>query len=204
MLSSLEQRCCRSPPVKHQLCAPSMHDCTGFPSVIESLRWLHWGCSSGTALLGACMSRIHRLICFAPALMLTPTPTHLPTYPAHIRDHALTHTQTHAQRCCKARGCVVAHAQNATIAHAQNITVAHAQNVAVAHMQNVAVAHAQNVNIFNFDYLFMPIHEGLHWSLIIVCHPGNVAKPDAEGQACILHLDSMEGRPPGKAVPHGW
>jgi hypothetical protein len=49
------------------------------------------------------------------------------------------------------------------------------------------------VNIFDYGYLLMPIHEGPHWSLIVICHPRNVVDPDAQGQACILHLDSMDG-----------
>ena len=31
------------------------------------------------------------------------------------------------------------------------------------------------MDIFDRDYLFIPIHDALHWSLIVVCHPGELA-----------------------------
>lgn len=30
----------------------------------------------------------------------------------------------------------------------------------------------RKVDIFDKDYVFVPIHDALHWSLIIICHPG--------------------------------
>ena len=84
----------------------------------------------------------------------------------------------------------------------------------------------QGVDIFKKDYLFVPIHDALHWSLVIVCHPGELARashssssggtePQAEAgpssgaradegggssigrkTPCMLHLDSMSGEPP--------
>ncbi len=30
----------------------------------------------------------------------------------------------------------------------------------------------QTVDIFSKDYLIIPIHDTLHWSLAIICHPG--------------------------------
>lgn len=42
------------------------------------------------------------------------------------------------------------------------------------------------------DFLFVPIHDHLHWSLLIVCNPG--ADPeDTSRTPCMLHLDSMTG-----------
>ena len=48
----------------------------------------------------------------------------------------------------------------------------------------------QGVDIFEKDFLFLPIHDHLHWSLVIICHAG----APSEDNSCtpwILHLDSM-------------
>lgn len=37
----------------------------------------------------------------------------------------------------------------------------------------------QSVDIFSKDYIIVPIHDTLHWSLAIICHPG--ALPLAAG-----------------------
>jgi Ulp1 family protease len=39
----------------------------------------------------------------------------------------------------------------------------------------------QGVDIFAKDFLFIPIHDALHWSLIIVCHPGQLARSSRAG-----------------------
>ena len=45
----------------------------------------------------------------------------------------------------------------------------------------------KGVDIFSKDYLMIPVHSGLHWSLIVVCYPN-----EGEGrEPMILHLDSM-------------
>ncbi|XP_059653242.1 probable ubiquitin-like-specific protease 2B isoform X2 [Cornus florida] len=57
----------------------------------------------------------------------------------------------------------------------------------------------RKVNLFQKDYIFIPVNFSLHWSLIVICHPGEVA--DFEGEEigksskvpCILHMDSMKG-----------
>ena len=54
----------------------------------------------------------------------------------------------------------------------------------------------QGVDIFEKDFLLLPIHDHLHWSLVIICHAGT----PPEEESCtpwILHLDSMscESRP---------
>ncbi len=52
----------------------------------------------------------------------------------------------------------------------------------------------QALDIFEKDFLFVPIHDHLHWSLLIVCNPG--ADPaDPSKTPCMLHLDSMSGMP---------
>ena len=54
----------------------------------------------------------------------------------------------------------------------------------------------KNVDLFKKDYLFIPVCENLHWSLLIVCHPGrgaiksNTNDPRVPG-AFMMHLDSM-------------
>jgi Ulp1 family protease len=45
-----------------------------------------------------------------------------------------------------------------------------------------------NIDIFEKDYLFIPINDKMHWSLIIVCFPGKFSN-----KSCILHLDSLRG-----------
>ncbi|GLC56667.1 hypothetical protein PLESTB_001132700 [Pleodorina starrii] len=70
----------------------------------------------------------------------------------------------------------------------------------------------KHVDIFSKDYIFVPIHGYLHWSLVLICHPGNVvnevpayiapggadgtaARPGAAGGGAplLLHLDSLDG-----------
>ncbi|KAK2977767.1 hypothetical protein RJ640_016156 [Escallonia rubra] len=45
----------------------------------------------------------------------------------------------------------------------------------------------KGVNIFEKAYIFLPIHEQLHWSLVIICIPD---KEDESGPI-VLHLDSL-------------
>jgi hypothetical protein len=48
----------------------------------------------------------------------------------------------------------------------------------------------KGTNIFEKDYLFVPIHDNLHWSLAVICFPG--ADDGGSGsECCIIHLDSM-------------
>ncbi|XWS68225.1 hypothetical protein CRYUN_Cryun04dG0072600 [Craigia yunnanensis] len=57
----------------------------------------------------------------------------------------------------------------------------------------------RKVDIFEKDYIFIPVNYSLHWSLIVICHPGEVAglKDDATKKLlkvpCILHMDSIRG-----------
>ncbi|KAI3934027.1 hypothetical protein MKW92_031107 [Papaver armeniacum] len=57
----------------------------------------------------------------------------------------------------------------------------------------------RKVNLFEKDYIFIPINFHHHWSLIIICHPGEVAKSKGEDVEnpvkvpCILHMNSIEG-----------
>ena len=48
----------------------------------------------------------------------------------------------------------------------------------------------QGVDIFEKDFLFLPIHDHLHWSLVIICHAGAPSEEDS-CTPWILHLDSM-------------
>ena len=50
----------------------------------------------------------------------------------------------------------------------------------------------QGIDIFSKDFLLIPIHDALHWSLVIVCHPG-LDFEASDRKPYILHLDSMEG-----------
>eukprot|EP00803_Ostreobium_quekettii_P001019 evm.model.scf_650.6 EVM.evm.TU.scf_650.6 scf_650:55196-70872(-) len=67
------------------------------------------------------------------------------------------------------------------------------------------VKHWTKVDLFAKEYLFVPIHEALHWTLAIVCHPLRAFsfpnnEQDGEKTPCILHLDSMSDGHCSKAV----
>ncbi|KAL0812908.1 hypothetical protein Bca101_069351 [Brassica carinata] len=57
----------------------------------------------------------------------------------------------------------------------------------------------RKVDMFGKDYIFVPVNFNLHWSLIIICHPGEVANctdvdfDDSTKVPCILHMDSIKG-----------
>ncbi|XP_065881644.1 probable ubiquitin-like-specific protease 2B isoform X2 [Euphorbia lathyris] len=57
----------------------------------------------------------------------------------------------------------------------------------------------RKVDIFGKDYVFIPVNFSLHWSLLVICHPGEVAgfKDEDLGKSlrvpCILHMDSIKG-----------
>ncbi|GBG73892.1 hypothetical protein CBR_g17607 [Chara braunii] len=57
----------------------------------------------------------------------------------------------------------------------------------------------RRVNLFDYSYLVIPINESAHWSVVIICHPGDVVKQPTRGDdirsvtPCILHLDSLSG-----------
>ncbi|TKV92127.1 hypothetical protein SEVIR_9G143200v4 [Setaria viridis] len=57
----------------------------------------------------------------------------------------------------------------------------------------------RKINVFEKDFLFIPVNFNLHWSLIVICYPGEVATSkdgDAKLAAelpCILHMDSLKG-----------
>ncbi|KAL5855045.1 hypothetical protein ACOSQ4_004847 [Xanthoceras sorbifolium] len=57
----------------------------------------------------------------------------------------------------------------------------------------------RKVNLFKKDYVFIPVNYSFHWSLIVICHPGEVVycKDDKIEKSpkvpCILHMDSIKG-----------
>ncbi|KAE9603835.1 putative Ulp1 peptidase [Lupinus albus] len=57
----------------------------------------------------------------------------------------------------------------------------------------------RKVNLFDKDYIFIPVNFNLHWSLIVICHPGEAVNfNDKEVDKslkvpCILHMDSIKG-----------
>ncbi|XP_025613214.1 probable ubiquitin-like-specific protease 2B isoform X2 [Arachis hypogaea] len=57
----------------------------------------------------------------------------------------------------------------------------------------------RKVKLFEKDYIFIPVNFNLHWSLIVICHPGEVVNfNDKERDKslkvpCILHMDSIKG-----------
>ncbi|KAG2502197.1 hypothetical protein HYH03_000684 [Edaphochlamys debaryana] len=75
----------------------------------------------------------------------------------------------------------------------------------------------KNMDLFSKDYVFVPIHGGLHWSLMLICHPANAlhvknnaraqlrpaeggTQEDPVGSPCILHFDSLEGSHQPQAI----
>ncbi|KAI3780035.1 hypothetical protein L2E82_09890 [Cichorium intybus] len=48
----------------------------------------------------------------------------------------------------------------------------------------------RKVNLFQKDYIFIPVNYNYHWSLIVICHPGDVATYNVP---CVLHMDSIRG-----------
>ncbi|GAB4861353.1 hypothetical protein Ancab_036515 [Ancistrocladus abbreviatus] len=54
-------------------------------------------------------------------------------------------------------------------------------------------------DLFEKDYVFIPVNYNLHWSLIVICHPGEVVSFEDEETCksskvpCILHMDSIRG-----------
>lgn len=64
-------------------------------------------------------------------------------------------------------------------------------------------AAAQGVDIFAADFVVIPIHDHLHWSLALLCFLGEDgwARGASETGVCrrrafLLHLDSMSCAPP--------
>ncbi|CAM0947401.1 unnamed protein product [Alopecurus aequalis] len=57
----------------------------------------------------------------------------------------------------------------------------------------------RKIDVFAKDFLFIPVNFSLHWSLIVICHPGEVVKSEDDeakkhGKVpCILHMDSLKG-----------
>ncbi|KAM3219792.1 putative ubiquitin-like-specific protease 2A isoform X1 [Capsicum annuum] len=55
------------------------------------------------------------------------------------------------------------------------------------------------VDLFGKDFIFIPVNFSLHWSLIVICHPGEVVTFGEEEMEkssrvpCILHMDSIRG-----------
>ncbi|KAG4147431.1 hypothetical protein ERO13_D05G222200v2 [Gossypium hirsutum] len=61
----------------------------------------------------------------------------------------------------------------------------------------------RKLDMFGKDYIFIPVNFSLHWSLIVICHPGEVAgfkDEDLDKSSkvpCILHMDSIKGNHAG-------
>ncbi|XP_028802157.1 probable ubiquitin-like-specific protease 2B [Neltuma alba] len=57
----------------------------------------------------------------------------------------------------------------------------------------------RKVNLFEKDYIFIPVNFNLHWSLLVICHPGEAVTFNEEcldeslKVPCILHMDSIKG-----------
>lgn len=53
----------------------------------------------------------------------------------------------------------------------------------------------RKVNLFEKDYIFIPVNYNYHWSLIVICHLGDVATYNDKDVKvpCVLHMDSIRG-----------
>ena len=49
----------------------------------------------------------------------------------------------------------------------------------------------KNIDIFSKKYLLIPINKDLHWSLIIICNPSKICKPQSRKKFAMLHFDSL-------------
>ena len=59
--------------------------------------------------------------------------------------------------------------------------------------QNRRVLPLQTVDLFSFRFVFVPIHDHLHWSLAVICNLGSTARQGEFNAPFILHLDSLRG-----------
>ncbi|KAL0027739.1 hypothetical protein WJX77_002172 [Trebouxia sp. C0004] len=50
--------------------------------------------------------------------------------------------------------------------------------------------HTKGIGIFSKEFILIPAHKGLHWTLIVVCYPSPAYKGQHRG---VLHLDSLLG-----------
>ncbi|KAI4389824.1 hypothetical protein MLD38_002005 [Melastoma candidum] len=61
----------------------------------------------------------------------------------------------------------------------------------------------RKINLFEKDYIFVPVNFNLHWSLIVVCHLGEMKSFTDEDVLhsskvpCVLHMDSIKGNHSG-------
>ncbi|KAI4339765.1 hypothetical protein MLD38_024672 [Melastoma candidum] len=61
----------------------------------------------------------------------------------------------------------------------------------------------RKINLFEKDYIFIPVNFNLHWSLIVVCHLGemksltDVDVLHSSKVPCVLHMDSIKGNHSG-------
>ncbi|PWA91648.1 ulp1 protease family, C-terminal catalytic domain-containing protein [Artemisia annua] len=61
----------------------------------------------------------------------------------------------------------------------------------------------RKVNLFEKDYVFIPVNFNYHWSLIVMCHLGEVATYQDEDVTklskvpCVLHMDPIRGNHTG-------
>ena len=49
----------------------------------------------------------------------------------------------------------------------------------------------KKVDIFNMDYLVIPVNSNNHWNLLIVCKPSSLINRKEEIQCKIIGMDSM-------------
>ncbi|KAL0031200.1 hypothetical protein WJX77_009265 [Trebouxia sp. C0004] len=59
--------------------------------------------------------------------------------------------------------------------------------------------HTKGIDTFSKDFIFIPAHKGLHWTLIVVCYPSPAYKGQHHG---VLHLDSLPGAMTAPAPAH--
>ena len=66
-------------------------------------------------------------------------------------------------------------------------------DIVVRRQPQAAGSCPQGVDIFSKDWLFVPIHDHLHWSLVLVAHPGVPQGSDTDRERCIIRFDSLQG-----------
>ena len=66
----------------------------------------------------------------------------------------------------------------------------HLFKIATALSKHLSVQCMQDIDICSKEFIFIPVHQGFHWTLIVICYPSSA---DTGQRRKVLHLDSLLG-----------